>query len=400
LASWIDRFVEYAHEETESCELYRRWSAITSLAACLEQKVWIQSPGTLYPNLYTILVGPPAAGKSQTIGLARKLLTELKDFHFSPTAVTGASLVDALLESKREYVRYIPEENRSEPVMYNTMTVMPDDLQVLLPSYDLALIARLTTFYDVEHPYREQKRTGDLRVEIKRPQLSILGGTTPSHLFDFIPEEAWSQGFTSRVILVYSGNIPKKRVRFNAVDLRQPTDLIHDLKIINELKGEFHVAPEAEEAFAVWVRDGEMPVPTHKRLEYYLGRRYPHLLKLCMVSAVDRGNGLVIEVDDVRRALGWLIEAEHEMPKVFQDGPRSADSKVIDEVIFAMKQWDTTGEKGVTESRIKNFLLNRVALQSYPLFVASMEDTKLIKRCGRDKLSNEQRWTWRQDSSV
>jgi hypothetical protein len=392
LASWIDRFVEYASDETESCELYRRWSAITTLAACLEQKIWIQSPGTLYPNLYTILVGPPAAGKSQTIGIARTLLESLEEFHFAPTSVTGASLVDALMESERKDVKWIGTPHAK---VYHTMTVMPDDLQVLLPSYDLELIARLTTFYDVVHPYKEQKRTGDLRREIKRPQLSILGGTTPSHLFDFVPEEAWSQGFTSRIILVYSGEVPKKRVRFNAVDLRQPHDLIHDLQIINTLNGEFHVDETAYKAFEAWINAGEPPVPTHKRLEHYLGRRYPHLLKLSMVSAIDRGNALVITVDDFNRALSWLIEVEHEMPKVFQEGPKSVDSKMMDEVIFAMKQWDITGEKGVTDSKLKHFLLQRVSLLTFPHYLAHMEDAKLIHRMGYDRVTQEVRWTWK-----
>jgi hypothetical protein len=132
-----------------------------------------------------------------------------------------AALVDALKECERKYTQ-VP----GPTVFYNSMTLVPDDLQVLMSVYDLSLIAGLTTFYDVSHPYREQRRTGDLRIEIKRPQLSILGGTTPSHLFGFIPEEAWSQGFTSRLLLIYSDEKIKKRVRFNHASNAKPDDLI------------------------------------------------------------------------------------------------------------------------------------------------------------------------------
>jgi hypothetical protein len=371
----------------EGCEIYRKWAAITSIAACLEQKVWLKSPTSLYPNLYVILVGPPAAGKSNAVGVARSLLGTLVDFPFAPTSVTMAALVDALKECERKYTQ-VP----GPTVFYNSMTLVPDDLQVLMSTYDLALIAGLTTFYDVNHPYREQRRTGDLRIEIKRPQLSILGGTTPSHLFGFIPEEAWSQGFTSRLLLVYSEEKPEKRVRFgNGADKPIPSDLVHDLKIINSLLGEFSVEEKAVKAFENWREAGEPPVPTHKRLEHYLGRRYPHLLKLSMVSSVDRGNGLVITVEDFNRALGWLIEIEHAMPRIFAEGPRSVESKVMEEVHYYIKQLDLL-KVGVNESRVKNFVLQRVSPMQYKQFFEALEVGGYIKRLGHDKATKEPKW--------
>ena len=325
-------------------------------------------------------------GKSRTIGVARGLLGTLADFPFAPTSVTMAALVDALKECERKY-----HVNHEPAVFYNSMMLVPDDLQVLMSTYDLALIAGLTTFYDVNHPYREQRRTGDLRIEIKRPQLSILGGTTPSHLFGFIPEEAWSQGFTSRLLLVYSDEKIKKRVRFNHTDLKKPEDLIYDLKIINSLIGEFTVDERAFKAFEDWIDAGEPPVPAHKRLEHYLGRRYPHLLKLCMVSSVDRGNGLVIAVDDFNRALGWLIEVEHAMPRIFAEGPRTIESKIMEEVQYYIKQLDIANT-GIAESRVKNFVLQRVSPMQYKQFFEALEVGGYIKRKGHDKDSKEPKW--------
>lgn len=348
--------------------------------------MWLKSPAPLYPNLYTLLVGPPAVGKSRTIGVARSLLGTLTDFPFAPTSVTMAALVDSLKECERKYTQ-VP----GPTVFYNSMTLVPDDLQVLMSTYDLSLIAGLTTFYDVNHPYREQRRTGDLRIEIKRPQLSILGGTTPSHLFGFIPEEAWSQGFTSRMILVYSDEKIKKRVRFTFDDQKKPDDLIHDLKIINSLIGEFSVDEKALAAFENWIEAGEPPVPSHKRLEHYLGRRYPHLLKLSMVSSVDRGNSLVIAVEDFNRALGWLIEVEHAMPRIFAEGPRSVESKVMEEVHYFIKQLDIAG-LGIPESKVKNFVLQRVSPMQYKAFFEALEIGGYIKRAGHDKTTKEPRW--------
>src|SRR3974390_1470240 len=88
--SWIERFISYAHTRTESCELYTRWSAITALGAILEQKVWLSTPDALFPNLYTILVGPPSIGKSRAIGAVRGVLAELTDIPIAPTSTTMA----------------------------------------------------------------------------------------------------------------------------------------------------------------------------------------------------------------------------------------------------------------------------------------------------------------------
>jgi hypothetical protein len=349
--------------------------------------VWISTPTALYPNLYTILVGTPAMGKSRAIGTVRGLLNELPEFPFAPTSVTMAALVDALKESERKYT-VVPNPT----VYYNTLVFMPDEWQVLFGEYNGALIAGFTTFYDVSHPYREQRRTGDLRVEIKRPQLTMLAGTTPSQLFDFIPEQAWSQGFTSRLLLVYCDETPKRTVRFSNSKQPKPTDLIHDLKIINSMLGEFRVEPDAIRAFENWISAGEPPVPTHKRLEHYLGRRYPHLLKLCMVSSVDRGNSLSITVADFNRALGWIIEAERLMPRIFQDGPRSVENKIMEEVHYYMTQLDIAGT-GVAEHRVKNFVLQRVSVNSYRNFFDAMQDGGYIKRIGHDKLTKESLWT-------
>ncbi len=297
-----------------------------------------------------------------------------------------AALVDSLKECERKYTQ-VP----GPTVFYNSMMLIPDDLQVLMSSYDLPLIAGLTTFYDVNHPYREQRRTGDLRIEIKRPQLSILGGTTPSQLFGFIPEEAWSQGFTSRLIIVFSDEKIQKRVQFNSADSKLPDDLVHDLKLINNLLGEFTVDDKALKAFENWIEAGEPPVPNHKRLEHYLGRRYPHLLKLCMVSSADRGNGLVITVEDFNRALGWLVEVEHQMPKVFQDGPKTVESKIMDEVHYYIKQLDIAGI-GIPETKIKNFVLQRVSPMQYRVFFEALEFGGYIKRISYDKTTKEPRW--------
>ena len=63
LGDWIDGFLRFTNN-TEPRESYRQWTAIATIAAVLQRKcklVWGRE--TFYPNLFTVLVGPPAARK-------------------------------------------------------------------------------------------------------------------------------------------------------------------------------------------------------------------------------------------------------------------------------------------------------------------------------------------------
>src|SRR6058998_1960543 len=79
LSSWIDEFVEYT-SHIDSPEIFRRWTAITTIAAVLEQKVWGWTTDYVYPNMYTFLVGHPGVGKTRTIKAAQKMCETLDGF--------------------------------------------------------------------------------------------------------------------------------------------------------------------------------------------------------------------------------------------------------------------------------------------------------------------------------
>ena len=63
-------------------------------------------------------------------------------------------------------------------------------------------MALLTEFYNVR-PYGQRRRgQGGLKIDIERPQLNMLVGTTPSNLMKFMPDDAWGMGFASRILFV------------------------------------------------------------------------------------------------------------------------------------------------------------------------------------------------------
>lgn len=218
------------------------------------------------------------------------------------------------------------------------MTLCVDEWTAFMHAFDDELVGGLTTFYDVVVPYEHHRRGKDIRIKIPSPQLNILAGSTPSNLIKFMPEFAWDQGFTSRVLLVYSNE------RFVGDDfLRRrkelPSEMIHDLKVIYSLQGEFEVSDEYRSSVSDWRAQGEAPKPTHPKLLHYNTRRRAHLYKLSMVACVDRGSRLRLEREDFNTGLSWLSEAEMTMPFIFEEGTTSIDARAMDEILdFVRRQ--------------------------------------------------------------
>src|SRR5882762_1235708 len=371
LSSWIDAFIEYT-ADLESPEIFRRWAAISTIGATLEQKVWAHTTDRIYPNMYTFIVGHPGVGKSRTIAAARRLCESIEGYPIGPQSVSKASLVDALKKSRRSVTNValgISEE-------YNSMMLFSDDWQVTMSEWNRELIAGLTTFYDVIASYAEMKRTKEIDIKIKAPQLNILAGSTPSQLVSTMPEGSWEQGFTSRAMFIFSDERHINETAFGKNE-KDNIDLVHDLHVISSLWGQLGNSEEFKEKVDAWRHAGMPPVPNHPKLLHYNSRRFVHLCKLCIVACVDRGQKLIITKEDYEKALGWLIEAEYFMPNLFQAGAGNADAKAMLEIAHYIK------EKGqVEEGQIIRFAQDFVPVMSLQRILSTMVASHMIKPLG------------------
>lgn len=347
--SWIESFVEYTGN-LESAEEFRTWAAITTIASALEQHCHMTTTGTLYPNIYCILVGQPGIGKTRTISTARTFLEQLSDLFIGPTSMTGASLVDALCASKRP----IHSASGSEQ-WQNSMVLLPDEWAAFTPEFGNDFIGNLTTFYDVV-PYSQWRRHKETKILIHRPQINMLCGSTPSNLLTYMPDKAWHQGFASRVMLIYSN---KREVKDDFDPTRRarelPAEMVQDLKHVFSLSGEFKPDGEFADLVNAWRANKEAPKPSHPKLEHYNTRRRAHLYKLAMVSSVDRGNSLALTAVDFHRALGWLEQAELSMHLIFDEGRASADSMAMDEIVDYVKR-----HSGLSQTALMTYAQRRI----------------------------------------
>ena len=327
--------------------------------------MWVRTSSNLFANLYILLVGHPGVGKTRIIRVTRKLATGLAEFHVAPISLTFAALVDCLDGARRNWV--LP--GRAEPYQFNSLYICAGEFGAFMHKYDNEMVDGLAAFYDPD-PYAQVRRTMERKPTIESPQINMLAGVTPQNLLHFMPDRAWGQGFTSRIIMVFSD---ERIVGDDFAIHTEPKldELEHDLQVINNLYGQFHVTKEYVDCVNNWRELGEVPLPDHPKLTHYVTRRRVHLYKLSMVSSVDRGNTLALTREDFNRAMGWLLEAEACMPEVFQAGTTNIDGQAMDEIHHFVMATDR-GD-GVSEQRIIHFARERVPFHSILRIIEIME---------------------------
>jgi hypothetical protein len=331
-----------------------------------------------------MIVGHPGVGKSRAIGEGRTYAQDVPEFHLAPISITFASLVDTLVKSKRVIIR--PGD---DPLEYNSMYICADEMGAFISKYDNEMIDGLSAFYDPT-PYQQVRRTSDINIKIRAPQINLLCGSTPQNLTDLMPEKAWGQGFTSRLIMVFSD----ERIigdDFGDFEETHSADLAHDLGLINSLIGQFEVTEGYRAAVNNWRALGEQPVPNHPKLIHYVTRRRAHLYKLSMVAAIDRSNALILTVEDFNRAMGWLLEAEEGMTEIFKAGATNADAQAMEEILHFIMINDKT--HGVSETKIIRFASDRIPLHSILRVIDIMERSGQIRLLGVDRTTKVRFYT-------
>lgn len=365
LKNWLDTFVEYT-KNLPSPALFRQWAGIYAVSAALERKVWTDiGRGPLYPNQYITLVGPPGVGKTVVTSIVYDMLASLNPnldkngFHLASSSLTSASIIDELEQATRNIVF-----DDMSSASFNSLSIVSNEMGVLLPDYDPAFMNKLTDIYDGK-PYSERRRTKELNLQIQKPQLSMLAATTPGYLTSMLPEGAWDQGFLSRTILAFSPQtMTTELFLLNSLDKKMEKDLIHDLTVINGLHGPIGFSKEAANALNAWHMAGGPPQPEHPKLAHYVTRRTAHLTKLCIACAVASHDSLEITIDDYQLAMDYFVVMETVLSDIFKAMAAGGDRQAIDEAwhYFAAEYGRT--QHPIAENRIIQYLAERVPAYS------------------------------------
>lgn len=375
MASWIADFIDIT-EGITSPKLFRLWGGIFAVSSALERKVWCYTlKSKLYPNLYVVLAGPPGVGKSEVSWRIRDLVKNLTDHKVASASVTKASLIDELNDATRAVK---PPKGLPSVVEFNSLTVIANELGVLIPSYEYEFMNTLTDLYDCKS-YEETRRSSRSKpIEIPAPQISLLAACTPSYLHGTIPEGAWDQGFLSRVILIYSDHsIMADLFNEDEGDKKREKELRKHFAKFDDVFGKMDFSEEAKTLLRNWQQTGGEPKPDHPKLRYYTTRRTAQLLKLSIISAVDTHKTAEISRADVTRAIDWMLEAEVYMPEIFKSSNVQGTSSLIEEAWYWIyKMYNKKEKEPVPEKQIILWLSSKAPPAT------AMQTLELMKRAG------------------
>ena len=314
LTDWLDTYIDYTYN-SEPKEIYHRWVSLTVLSAVLQRRcfaVW-EYGRMIFPNIFTVLVGPSAARKGTAMYPGYKLLQEL-NIPVSNDSPTKEYLITKMASTRNEWRDKEGSMHEDSPFM-----IYSEEWTSFMGFKDDLFMSYLREWYDCSKPTWSRGTCLKGEEEIQGLCVTMLGATTSPLLNAMLPDTTTSGGFTSRVLFIYA-NDSKCRIsdpRVTQAEITMHEDILADLCHIKSLSGEFSIAPDFMECYNPWYhnKDSDLDFGTayDARFDGYKGRRSQHLRKLAMLCCVSRTDDLIIRAQDFERALGFLREAEADM---------------------------------------------------------------------------------------
>lgn len=332
-SDWIDTFLTLT-EGLRSPRIFRLWAGISTIAGALQRRVYTElEAGTCYTNLYVLLTGVPGTGKSVAIAEVRKLWASLgREMYIGPDNPTKPALFERLANAMR-----IVKMDSGETNIFSSLAVPCEEFGVLITKFDNEFLATLSHIWN-NPPVIDAPRVTKEDYIVEKPNMTIVAGVQPDTLGMTFPELAWGQGFTSRLVFIFSEEVEFNNANFfrKRREATSSPELVAPLREMFDLNGEVEWTQEAMNAHIAWLDAGQPTAPTHSRLKFYNVRRNEHMVKLAMIAAVSAGRGLLVTLPDLLRAREWLFEAERYMPDVFRAMAQKSDQQTIADLHYAM----------------------------------------------------------------
>lgn len=326
---WISTYVKSV-KNTEPPKTYHTWSAIAAIASVLQRKCQLNwGTLTFYPNMYIVLVGPPAARKGTAMNLVKPLIDDLQ-IKMAAEAITREALIRELQNSTD-----VVFSGGTKMFYHSSLTIWSQELTVFLGYQNHQLMSDLTDWYDCRNQwtYRTKNMGTD---EIIGVYVNLFGATTPDLIRSTMSLDAIGGGLTSRMIFIYENN--KGNVcpypAFTAEEKEMRERLKVDLAQIHMMNGIFRTTEKFLEEWTKWYVQQEAKPPfKDPRFAGYLERRANHVMKMAMICSASRSNEMVVNEFDLKRAVELIKEAERNMPRTFSGVGQLTNAAIITKIM-------------------------------------------------------------------
>ncbi len=317
--NWIDAFVEHT-TFADSPKIFRKWAGIGAIASTLGRRVWMCTRGRkpIYPNLYILLVCSGGGGKTQAIDGARGLVEQVPGLNLAPKGITPARFVT--LMSSEELQEQQTQLDKPSAITQTAISVILGEFSTFL-SDEIRFWDILATLYDNENFDKEIVGTKTNRLhrdDIEKPCVNILGGVQMAWFTYNLPEAVFHRGFVGRFCFVYHEGVEPDLFSSAPDDPETEAALLHDLKDMARIDGEFTWDETMIPTVRAWQRE-TMPdyLKGDERFKSYYRRRGIHAAKLAMILSVSRSSKRRVTKEDWQGGMALVEEMEQDFDKSF-----------------------------------------------------------------------------------
>ena len=311
----IQTYCEMFGEEEVPME-FNFWACISMVAACLQDRVWVQLKPfkPIYPNLYTMLVGPSGCGKGVSIGRVESLVENL-GINYRRKKQTAPNLIDDL--------SYRPDDEEYDPNKSKVYLAHPEAKLYLGKGENAeTFIEFMTEMYDTRNLLEGTRATGNSIIQ--GALINWIVGSTPEWLVAAVGAATIQSGFYARAITCKAASARPRLFRPQpAADYEDRNRFVQQyVQKLSRFEGEMVLTRDAEELAKKWYEsqvkpDDEGLLPSYNRQKVMM-------LKLSIVVSVTDCLGFSIEREHVKKAI-TLAEGliTNDMPDMLEFSART-----------------------------------------------------------------------------
>lgn len=324
--AWLDDVLD-ATEESESPKQFFYWSALATVSAVLKRNVYIDRfYYTMYPNIYVMLIAKSGMKKGVPVALAKELAARVKGTRIFAGRNSVQGIIAELAGGKTNPDGTITKDACGFMLASEFSSFLVHDPQTL---------TILTDLYDSNYNAEWANNLKGGREQLKGLALTMLAASNPTHFQESVPKHAMNGGFVARTLLIYGD----KRANVNSLMYAPKTrinldELAKPLIEMTKLKGEISFTDEAKQEYDRWYRAYVQHLDKNQSDDTGTADRLTdNVLKVAMLIAIAREQGLIITTDNIQEAVEHCASFRAGLRSVKHGTGRSDDAPLIREVM-------------------------------------------------------------------
>lgn len=360
--NFIDEFLKFT-SELESPTSYLRWAAISAVAATLRDNVWLATgpSSKLYPNIFVLLIGPPALGKGRSMKIASVILKAMTS---NTKIIEGSASMQAVIKTLGTTETGKPKG--ASAILY------AEELSAFFQR-DIQNIELLTDLWDYHETYDRTLISWSVR--LSNVCLTMLAGSNEILLRQIFNETALFGGLLSRTITVLEHKKRHKKLLVNTdPNSYNAQFLIKHLNALTQVRGPVTFEPDAftelEKFHESWDEEANR---SKSGIE---GRLITHIQKVSLILAMSDGEmEKVIRKSHVEQAIDLMMALyrNYQLLSMESGGSQVAQPAAILLRLLATAPNYTLERRGILRKNFGEFDLERLDTT-----VATLEAADLI----------------------